>query len=109
MISEPWRDFVYATSFHEKGENMFWFSVLLEYFKYLIPEEFWKAIKFYSIIQLLRMVICNYQMKNNYAIERVSESLFTTYNGLKDCIPAWVKKYLAGAEQIVNKLAEINV
>lgn len=107
MISEPWRDFVYAIAFHDKDENLFWFSVLLEYFEYSIPKEFWIVIKFYSIIQLLRMVICNYQMKDNCAIEKISESLFITYNGLKDCIPAWIKRYLVEAEQISNKLAEI--
>lgn len=106
MISETWRDFVYAVAFHNENENLFWFSVLLEYFKYSIPNEFWETIKFYSAIQLFRMVICNYQMKDYCSIEKISESLFDTYNGLRDCMPTWIKKYLLVAGQISNRLNE---
>lgn len=109
MISNPWRDFVYAVAFHDKDEHLFWFSVLLEYFNYSIPNDFWKTIKYYCVIQLLRMIICNYQMNDYYAVDKISESLFETYSGLKDYMPIWIKKNHLRAEEISNKLNEIKL
>lgn len=106
MITEPWRDFVYAVVFHDEYENLFWFSVLLKYFNYSIPAEFWKNMKFYAVIQLFRMIICEYQKENYCAIKRISESLFHTYNDWEDCVPRWIEKYLLRAGQIADRLSK---
>lgn len=104
FITDPWRDFVYAVAFHNPRENLFWFSLILEYFNYVIPKEFWAITKYYSIIQLFRMIICNYKKENYLEIVRLSESLFITYNGLKNTFPVWSLKYYNRKNELINGL-----
>jgi dTMP kinase len=75
-ITDPWRDFVYAAFFHPKSEDAFWRQVLLEYFDFQIPDDFWYIIKYYSCIQFLRMIICEHQKENQNQINFLAEKIW---------------------------------
>lgn len=74
-FTDPWRDFVYAVMLHPRHEDEFWRQVLLEYFEQQIPDEFWHVIKYYSYVQLLRMIICEHQRGNQDQIDFLAERI----------------------------------
>lgn len=76
LITDPWRDFIYACFFHDKEETVFWETVLQCYFNNNIPEDFWLTMKYYGYMHILRMVICEHKKANYKNINELSNKWF---------------------------------
>ena len=76
---DTWRDFVYAALFHEPCENSFWHSFIESYFDNDIPKQFWESVKYYCYVQLLRMIVCEYQKGNVDEINKLVKSINTGF------------------------------
>lgn len=88
-ISHPWSDLVYACFFHDRSENYFWKKLIDEYFEGIIPQNFWSEMKVLIYIQLLRMIICEYQKNNFTEISRLNNSILTGFP-IETDVPRWI-------------------
>lgn len=91
MVTDPWRDFVYAMTFHDPKENVAWYQVLQNYFRGQVPMEFWPTIRYYCFLQMLRMVICEHQKANQKQIDMIVDTVWNDYDGLCAVKPLWIK------------------
>lgn len=93
MVTDTYREFVYAVGFHDHNEDIFWMATIWAYFNGRIPEDFWRKMRYYCFIQLLRMVIFEKKENNQEKIDWLCRSLYRTYDDLKSIEPQWFVKF----------------
>ncbi len=91
-ITDPWRDFVYAVTFHGRKEDSFWLEVLRCYFDNQIPDSFWNTMKYYCYLHLLRMIICEHQKGNQWYIDYIATSIWEDFPCQSQGAPQWFAK-----------------
>lgn len=90
-ISDVWRDFVYAVCMHQPEEQEFWLLFLLHYFEDSIPDNFFTASRFYTVLFMLMLVRSNYVKGTMAQHSMLAEKIYDDYRGLKCTIPMWMK------------------
>ena len=91
-ISDVWRDFVYAVCMHQAEEQEFWLLFLLHYFEDAVPDAFFPASRFYTVLFMLMLVRPNYQTGHIAQHCMLAEKLYDDYCGLKCAVPAWMQE-----------------
>lgn len=92
-ITDPWRDLTYGAIFHTEEKDDFWYGVLYTYFEGKIPDEFWKAVRFYSYLHLLRLISCEHEKGLQEQIDYKANLIWDTFNCYENDVPRWFKKY----------------
>ncbi len=100
MITDCYREFVYAVSFHGWEEDIFWLAVIFLYFNGKIPQDFWQKTRFYSVVHLFRMLIFESRENDRKKINWLCRTIYNRYNGLKCAEPDWFIKYKAYIGQL---------
>lgn len=106
MLTDYYREFVYAASFHNTDEDIFWLSTIYMYFHGDIPQKFWEIVKYYSIVHLLRMIVFESASKDQKKIDWFSRSLYFQYQGLKSNEPVWFLRHKPYLGQLQEELLE---
>lgn len=91
-VSDVWRDFVYAVCIHQPEEQEFWLLLLLHYFEDAIPECFFTASRFYTVLFMMMLVHSNCAKGTMAQHSMLAQKIFDDYHGLKCTIPIWMKK-----------------
>lgn len=107
MITDYYREFVYAVGFHDSFEDIFWFVTIFIYFNGKIPKDFWEKTRFYSIVHLLRMIIFESRENNQNKINWLCKSIYKKYNELNCIEPNWFIKYKPYIPQLESELDSI--
>lgn len=110
-ITDPWRDFSYATCFHDNEENLFWYSALLRYFDHNIPDEFWVASRIYSGIQILRILIHEHEYFPHSFEEKakqIGNSFFWQYLSDDNIKPKWAARIEKNTCEIISLINSVS-
>lgn len=91
-ISDVWRDFVYAVCIHQPEERDFWLLLLLHYFEDAIPDRFFTASRFYTVLFMMMLVRSNCAKGTMAQHSMLAQKIFDDYQGLKCTIPVWMKQ-----------------
>lgn len=105
-ISDPWRDFTYFGIKPEDTETLFWYATILSYFDCHIPNEFWETVKLYTVIQLIRIILHEYEYspeKASFVAEKISNTIQKWYSNSEWPLPPWMRRY----DMHKNEIAEI--
>lgn len=89
-LGEPAADFSYLTTMGGADQFPFAGEVLKSYLPQADAGDFWEKNLFYSTLQVLEYGIWKYQSRGRQ-MRLQAENLWELYNGLTECIPAWMR------------------
>jgi aminoglycoside phosphotransferase (APT) family kinase protein len=92
-ITDPWMDLSYAAIFHTEEKDDFWYSVLMSYFDGDIPKNFWKVMRYYCHLHLLKLILGEHDKGLQEQIDYKANLIWDTFNCHEENVPLWFEKY----------------
>lgn len=87
-ISDCYADFTYLTVLADKTFRVCAYAAIRSYFGGDIPEDFWRANLYFSLIKLLEYAVYKFK-KSGKAVVNQAKNFLEVFNNYDDVIPSW--------------------